>query len=168
MTCSHFCERGNRIEISDGARGGENFVALFADLRADLAKDARFEFGDALLRVADERFVLFEFERDEAFGVGERLLARVAFGDEVQVRLGYFDVVPEDLVVTDPQTLNACPRTLALLHLREIRLAVAQQLTQAIKLFRETRTNDVDALSPTRQLFTQRSADRFDCRLARR
>src|SRR5947209_20262760 len=104
--------------------------------------------------------MLFEFERDEAFGIGERLFARVAFGDEMQVRLGHFDVVPEDLVVADAQTLNACPRTLALLHLRKISLAAPQQFAQTIKLFRKTRTNDVDALRAARQLFAQCSTDR--------
>ena len=106
--------------------GSENLVAALSDLDADLTKDARFQLQDALLRVHDERFVLFEFERDEAFRLRERLLTRVLCRDQMKIRARYLDKVAEDLIVADAQAFDSRARSLTLLHLRQVSTAITE------------------------------------------
>ena len=72
-------------------------------------------------------------KRSEA---GERLLARVVVGDEMQIRARDFDKVAEDFVVADAQALDSRPRALALLHLGQIsscRRAAARAVDPALR-----------------------------------
>src|SRR5437899_250630 len=112
---------------------------MAADLVAYLTIKIRFKFEDAFARIGNERFVLFEFEREEALGVGERLLANVIARRQAQIWFGDLDVVAEDFVVADFERANASAFTLAHFKLGEEIAATSERLAQFIKLRRKPR-----------------------------
>ena len=154
-------ERRDRVHVRERRGCGEYLFTRAADLGADVAEETHLKLADALLRVQHERLVLLQLKRDEAFGGGERLLARVARGNEMQVRPRDLDEVAEDLVVADAQALDACPRALALLHLGEEGLAVFQQRAQAVQLLRIACADDARMLAAARQVVADGQAYAF-------
>ena len=73
----------------------------------------------------DQRFVFFEFERDVSLRRQKRLLARIIGRNEMQIRLGDFDIITENLIKTDAQGFNARSFAFAFFHLRQKSFAVA-------------------------------------------
>jgi len=68
------------------------------DLPADLAEQIRFQLSDALPRVQDDRLVLLELLSEVALAVDQRLLADVLRRRLLEVGVGNFDIIAEDVV----------------------------------------------------------------------
>ena len=59
------------------------------------------------LRIQDQGFVFFHFRGDVAFSIDQRLFANVIRRGLVGVAVGDFDVITENLVVTNFEGLDA-------------------------------------------------------------
>jgi hypothetical protein len=91
---------------------------------AEIEKKLVLELARTFLRAEDFRFHELKLGRDEALGVGQRLLARVVGGDGGEIGGADFDVVAEDLVVADLERLDAGPLLLPPLEIGEPFLAL--------------------------------------------
>ena len=99
LLCRQLAQSGEHVKRRRGVRQLAQARRIGGDVVAHGGEEVVLQRFDPLLCVEDLRLVLFELRRNEAFAVGDRLLADVALGGEVQVRLGDFDEVAEDLVV---------------------------------------------------------------------
>ncbi len=104
------------------------------DRFADLLEQGVFQLADLLLGPQHLLLVFLQLRRDEALGVGERLVADIVLRDVREVRLGDLDVVAEDLVVADLERADAGALPLALLDARDPALAFGADGAQFVKL----------------------------------
>src|SRR5262245_65694724 len=81
-----------------------------------LAQDLQLTIDSVLERVEDDRLLLFQLRREIALCAGERLLADVVVGNQLDVGVADLDVIAEDAVVADLQALDAGSLALDLLE----------------------------------------------------
>ena len=74
---------------------------------ADVLKEAKLQFGDFFLGSGYFDFIFFQFRRDVALGIDQRLFADIFFRDAVDVFFGHFDVVSVDSI--EPYLQNGNP-----------------------------------------------------------
>src|SRR5262245_42734026 len=86
--------------------------------------------------------MLFQLQREEAFGVRQRLFADVIAGGEFEVRLRDLDVITEDLIVADLERPYSAAFALARLELRQKIFPARQHVAQFVKLFGKARADD--------------------------
>ena len=82
------------------------------------AEELLFHREDFVLRTQDFLFILLQFLRDVAFGLGQRLLAHPISGYVVLIRIAHFQIISEDVVIAYLQRLNTRLPGLALLNLQ--------------------------------------------------
>src|SRR5262245_5933983 len=119
VTRRAFGQRRVKVDARDARGHLGDAVGVAADLGADLTVEIGFEFDDPLAGVGDHRFMLFQFQREEAFGIRQSLLADVIAWRELQVRLRDLDVITEDLVVADLERPYSAAFALARLELSQ-------------------------------------------------
>src|SRR5262249_40925816 len=95
--------------------------------------------------------MLFQFQREKAFGVRQRLFTDVIAGGELEIRLRDLDVVTEDLVVADLERPYSAAFALARLELRQKIFPPCQHAAQFVKLFGEARADDRPAINLRRR-----------------
>src|SRR5882672_5462737 len=161
-----FGQRRAEVDVRNAGGHLGDAVGVPADLAADLAVEIGFEFDDPLAGVGDQRFMLFQLQREEAFGVRQCLFAYVISGRELQVRLRDLDVVTEDLVVADLERTYSAAFALARLELRQIIFPARQHAAQLVKLSGKARADDRAALYFRRRTFGDRPRDVIDDVLA--
>src|SRR5262245_13345819 len=159
MTRRAFGQRRAEVDVRDAGGGLGDAVGVAADLGADLAVEIGFEFDDPLAGVGDQRFVLFQLQREEALGVRQSLFAYVIAGREFQVRLRDLYVITEDLVVTDLERSYSAAFALASLELRQKIFSARQNAAQFVELFGEVRADDGAALNLGRRALGDRACD---------
>jgi hypothetical protein len=125
-------EGAQHIPLGDCPRQRLQMRGMAGDLATHARKEFELQRVDALLRAQQNRLLLLEFGRDEAFGVRQRLLADVVGGHFVQVRLGDLQVVAEDGVVADFEAGDARALSLFGFQLGDPLLAVGAHLAQAV------------------------------------
>ena len=79
-----------RVELNGSSKfrnGSHQFV-----------KESQLDGGHFLLRAENFSFVLFEFFRDVALGLRERLLADPIVRNFILVRVAHFEVISEDVI----------------------------------------------------------------------
>ena len=104
---------------------------------ANLRTSAKISFSsveDLLFGGEDFALVLLQLGRGEALGVDQRLLALVVGGGQMQVGLGDFDVVAEDVVEADLERLDAGAGALAGFDLGDELAAVLAEVAQFVEL----------------------------------
>ena len=79
-------------------------------------------------------FVLFQFLRNVAFGIDQRLLANPFLRHFIFVHVAHFDIVTEHIVITYLQAGNPRLFALPLLYLQKIVLTGISYLTQLVQL----------------------------------
>src|SRR6202030_2093712 len=89
---------------------------------------------NALVGGEDFAFVFFQLRGSEALRVDQRLLALVIVGREVQVGLGNFDVVAENVIEANLQRSDVGALALALFHGGDDLLAVLAEIAQLVEL----------------------------------
>ena len=103
------------------------------------AKSSLLERQNLLLGVEHLALVVLQLRRGEALGVDQRLLAFVIGGREVQIGVGDFDVVAEDVIEADLERLDAGALPLARFDLRDVLAAVLAEIAQLVELGIESR-----------------------------
>src|SRR5262249_16996263 len=142
VTRRAFSQRRAEVNVRDAGGHLGDAVGVAADLGADLAVEGGFEFDDPLPGVGDQRFILFQFQGEEAFGVSQSLFTDVITGGELQVRLRDLDVIAEDLVVADLERPYSAAFALARLELRQKIFPPGEHIAQFVKLFGEALADD--------------------------
>src|SRR5262245_30483055 len=142
VTRRAFGQRRAEVNVRDASGNLGDAVSVAADLGADLAVEVGFEFDDPLAGVGDQRFMFFQFQRKEAFGVSQSLFTDIITGGELQVRLRDLDVIAEDLVVADLERPYSAAFALARLELRQKIFPAREHVAQLVKLFGEACADD--------------------------
>ena len=88
-------------------RRGRELAKVARGLLEQICEQLRLQGAQSLLGAEHLRLVLLELGRHEALASGDRLLALIVGGDELQIRVRHFEVVAEYLVVADFQRLDA-------------------------------------------------------------
>ena len=128
-----FVQRARRVlHRAQVGRGG----------RAQLQKQLVLQLPRAFLRTENLRLHLLELRRDEALGVGQRLLARVIGRRRGEVRRADLDVITEDLIVTHLERLDPGALLLPPLEISEPVLAFDRRGTQLFQPGVMTRANE--------------------------
>src|SRR5262245_12594699 len=162
VTRRAFGHRRAKVDARDALGHLGDAVGVAADFGADLAIEIGFEFDYPLAGVGDQSFMLFQLQREEAFGVRQCLLADVIDGGEPEVRLRNLDVVTEDLVVADLERPYSAAFALARLELRQKILPPRQNVAQLVKLFGEARADDRAAFYLRRRALGDGASDVTD------
>src|SRR5262245_54226512 len=68
---------------------------------------------DQFLGIENLGLILFQLRGDITLAVGERLLANVVLRHRFEMRLGHFNVITEDPVVSHFQRLDSCATSLS-------------------------------------------------------
>ena len=124
-------ERVERLERQCRALNPRNLVR---EVVAHLGKQSLLQPHRLFVR-AEHRFLdLVQLRRGVALAVGERLLARIAVGHLIVVRLGDLDVIAKDLVVLDFEVLDFGQLALLRLEVRNPLLAVLRRAAQLVQL----------------------------------
>src|SRR5690606_18143143 len=92
-----------------------------------------------LFGVEDQVLLFLELRRDEALGVGKRLLADVvgrgsAAVHRADLRLRQFNIIPKDPVESDLQLVDAGPFSLAGAEGRDPTLGIARRFQYLVEL----------------------------------
>ena len=109
-------------------------LAGLAELRADLAEQARLDLADAVLGVEHQRLVFLHFRGDVALGVDQGLLADVVGWGQAGVGAGDLDVVAKDLVVADLERLDPGALALDALQVGDPIAGMARGLDDVVQL----------------------------------
>ena len=115
-------------------RANSKFNGLGGHLSTDQPEDFGFKLQNALFRAEDCAFPFFQRGGGESFSVGQRLASFVVIGNAGGIRLGYFNEVTKDIVVTNAQGTNASASSLVGLERCDRLLRVATQRTQLVEL----------------------------------
>ena len=89
--------------MSDSGSGAAQARGLGSNGGTNVDEKLAFDCDDALVSGEDFAFVSLQLRRSEALGVDQGLLALVIGRSKMQVGLGDFDVVAENLVEADFQ-----------------------------------------------------------------
>jgi hypothetical protein len=125
-------------KLGDGARRGANSLRLRGGALADIGEQFAFQRQDLLFGVEHLALVIFQLGRGEALGVGQRLLALVIGGREMQVGARDFEVIAEDIVEAHLQRLDAGTLPFARFDLRDVLAAVQAEIAQFVEFGVET------------------------------
>src|SRR5262247_2481950 len=106
--------------------------------------------------------MLFQLQREEAFGVRQCLFTDVIDGGELEVSLRDLDVIAEDLVVADLERPDSAAFALARLELRQKIFPARQHAAQFVKLFGEARADDRPTLYLRRRALGDGASDVTD------
>src|SRR5258707_10859700 len=139
---SEFCKRGEDIQLRYGAGGFAQARGFRGDARAQVDKKLPLDFEDALVGGENFALVFLQFGRSEALGVDEGLLALVIVGGKMQVGLGDFNVVAEDVVEADFEGGDVGALALALFHGSDDLFAVLAEVAQLVELAVEAAADD--------------------------
>ena len=137
----HLRQRGGDIQLGDGGGGGANALRLRGGALADIGEQFLLQRQNLLFGIQHLALVVLQLGRGEALGVGQRLLAFVIGGRQVQIGAGDFDVVAEDVVEAHLERLDAGALALARFDLRDVLLAVLAQVAQLVELGVEAGAN---------------------------
>src|SRR5579883_2824701 len=127
-------ERRGNVQLGNRGGGGADSLRLRGGPLPHLREQLFFEGQDFLFGVQHLALVILELGRGEALGVGQRLLALVVGGGEVEIGPRDFDVVAEDVVEPHLERLDAGALALARLNLRDHLAAVAREIAQFVEL----------------------------------
>ena len=97
------CQGGEGIQ---GAHGGGGFLdgrRLFNHAPANVLEEGLLQRHGTFVGSQNLVLILLQLRRDEPLGVDQGLFANVGLWHVLQLPLGHFDIVAEDLVVTDLQ-----------------------------------------------------------------
>ena len=125
-------EREQHIELGHGLRGGLHGRQPLFQRFPERKEELLFPRVPLVLRAQHAGLVFLQLLRDVPFGVRQRLLPDVVFGDLFQVRAGHFDVIPENAVVPDLQPTDPRPLPLARLHFGQHFLPVGKEVPQLV------------------------------------
>src|SRR5207237_551441 len=92
---------GAHLRHEDEQSGGAQARGVGSNGGTNVDEKLAFDFDDALVSGEDFAFVSLQLRRSEALGVDQGLLALVIGRSKMQVGLGDFDVVAENLVEAD-------------------------------------------------------------------
>ena len=137
------CQGLQGVQFLDSPRGCLKPADLLGQLVAYGCKELIFQTDRFILRAQDRLLYFLQILRDEAFTVGQRLLALIAIRYERKLRARDLDIISKDLVVSDLQVLDAGFLALMLLDLRNPLAAAGGSGAQFIQFFAVTGFDDV-------------------------
>src|SRR5262249_16188733 len=135
-----------KVDVSDACGHLGDAVGVAADFGADLAVEIGFELDYPLAGVGYQRFMLFQLQREESFGVSQSLFADVIAGRELEVRLRHLDLLTANLLLADIERPYSAAFALPRLELRQKIFPARQHAAQFVKLLGEARADDRPAL----------------------
>src|SRR5258707_3711092 len=137
-----FREGGKNVKLRDGRGGRAEARRFCGNAGAQIDEKLALDFEDALVGGEDFALVFFQLWRSETLGVDQGLLALVISGREMQVGLGNFDVVAENMVEADFKRSDVGALALALFHGGDNLLAVLAEVAQLVELGVEAAADD--------------------------
>ena len=138
----NFSERQQTIELCNQVRIQLNSRNIFAQSNNQLAKQAGFDGQNFFLSTQNFLFVFFQFLRNVALSIDERLFANPCFGHFVLVRITYFNIITKYIIKVNFQTWNTRSLTLTLLNTLQKLFARMRQHAQLIQIGINTMTNN--------------------------
>ena len=136
-----FSERGPHVEPCQHPGRLLNPRDGGADPAAERAEQLCFPIRHPLFGAEDLRLVFLELRGDVALGGGKGLAPLIVAGNLRGVRVGDFDVIPEDLVVSDFERRNSAPVPLPLLDRRDVLLPAVAEAAAFVQQGVEAGTN---------------------------
>ncbi len=118
------CQGRQTIALGDSVGKGLQSVYILGGLTAELVEELLLQFERLFLGIEGLGFVFLELFGNVALGVLDCLLADVVGGDLIGRRVIYFDIVAEDLIVSDFKIADAGALGLFLLIIPQPALAV--------------------------------------------
>ena len=130
----HLCQRGGRVQFRHRCRRAAYALRVCGHAIAHAREKLLFERQDLLFGVQHLALVVLQLGRGEALRVGQRLLALVIRGCQVQVGARDLDVVAEDVVEPHLERPDARALPLARFDLRDVLAAVPAEVAQLVEL----------------------------------
>src|SRR6266478_8237042 len=137
-----FREGGKNVKLRDGRGGLAQARRFCGNAGAQVDEKLALDFEDAFVGGKDFAFVFFQLRRSEALGIDQSLLALVIVGREMQVGLGNFNVVAENMVEADFKRSDVGALTLALFHGGDDLFAVLAKIAQLVEFGVKAGAND--------------------------
>src|SRR5260370_10254770 len=129
-----FREGGKNVKLRDGRGGLAQTRRFCGNAGAQVDEKLALDFEDALVGGKDFALVFFQLRRSETLRVDQGLLALVIVGREMQVGLGNFDVIAENMVEADFKRSDVGALALALFHRGEDLFALLATLAPFVAL----------------------------------
>ena len=122
------------VEVGEGLGIVLECYDTFRCSSDQLTVKTRFENENLIFCTEDFLLIFFEFLRDVAFGIDQRLFANPLFGHKLFVGVAHLHVVAKDIVESNFQTLDAGACDFAFLDLEEVVFARGLDVAQFIEV----------------------------------
>ena len=139
---SDFRVRCQNVNFCNGARGLEEGSGVLGNSEPDSVEEVGFEGGCFFFGTEDLGFVVFEFSGDVALGVGGGLFADVVGGDFGDVLFGDFDVIAEDGVEPDFESVDSGLFSLTSFQAGDEVFAISAQFAEFVEFVVVVGAND--------------------------
>ena len=157
-----FCEGGEHVELREGGGGLLDGGEAADDFLAHAEEEFVFQLHRALFRAEDFAFHRLQLGRDEAFAVGDGLLADVVGGDFGEVGLRHFDEVAEDGGEPNFQRRDAGALDFLLFELGNPILAAARRGAEFVEIGVETVADEATFLQGERGFVHDTAGNQLD------
>ena len=163
----HLCKRQQTVQMGNDIGIDLNLRDKSLHIQNQVIEKTSLQRENLILCTQNLLFILLQFLRDIALGLGQRLLAHPFCRHLILIDIAHLQIIAKHIVVAYLQRGNTCLFGLSLLYLQQIILSTVGNISQFVELFIHPTTNHATFLYQLRWVVLYLALNPFTKTLAK-